>query len=70
MLYIYVVKYNYFRFSQAGLYFDFFLKKISELFVRNVFLYTSQYFGEKYFIEVFTKKFISKSIFFLNNFFS
>lgn len=42
---------------------DFLLKKLCESFVRNVFIYTALFFGEKYMIEVLTKKFIDSFIF-------
>ena len=45
---------------QSGFYMDFLLKKCCEVFIKNVFIYTSQFFGEKYFIEVLTKKIIDK----------
>lgn len=67
MLYSYFVKFEFFRFSQAGYYFDFFFKKISEFFVRNIFVYSALFFGEKYMIEVFTKKIITSVIFNVNN---
>lgn len=51
------------RFCQSGFYIDFFVKKIVEIFIRNVFVYTSQFFGEKYFIEVLTKKAVDKCVF-------
>lgn len=50
------------------MYFDFLYKKFSEVFIRNVFVYTSQFFGEKYIIEVLTKKIIDNFIFNLNKF--
>lgn len=34
---------------------DFFFKKLGEIFLRNFFLYTSLFFGEKYMIEHLTK---------------
>ena len=43
--------FKFHRFFQSGMYFDFFYKKISEVFVRNVFIYMAQFFGEKYMIE-------------------
>lgn len=70
MLHSHFIKANFFRFSQAGYYFDFFFKKLSEVFVRNIFLYTSLFFGEKYMIEVLTKKIIVKSIYNINNLWS
>ena len=48
---------------QSGLYFDFFFKKLSEIYIRNIFIYTSQFFGEKYIIEYLTKKLIDVQIF-------
>ena len=42
---------------------DFFFKKLCEVFVKNVFIYTALFFGEKYFIEVLTKKIIDRYIF-------
>jgi len=61
-------KFYFHRFCQSGFYFDFFLKKISEIFVRNIFIFTSQFFSEKYTIEFFTKKLIDNSIFYLNRY--
>jgi len=49
---------------------DFFLKKCCEVFIKNVFIYTSQFFGEKYFIEVLTKKIIDKYIFLSSKYFT
>jgi len=50
------------RFCQSGWYIDFFLKKSAEVFIRNVFIYTSLFFGEKYIIEGLTKRVIDKLI--------
>jgi hypothetical protein len=50
--------FNFFRFVQTGLYVDFFIKKIIELFVKNYLVLTAQFFGEKYMIEFLTKKII------------
>lgn len=49
---------------------DFLLKKCCEVFIKNVFIYTSQFFGEKYFIEVLTKKIIDKYIFLSSKYFT
>lgn len=70
MLYNVFLTFKFFRFSQAGYYFDYFFKNLSEAFIRNVFIYSAQFFGEKYMIEVFTKKILSNSIYKLNNFWS
>ena len=66
MLFLYFFKKNFILFLQSGLYMDFFFKKISEIFVKNIFIYSSMFFGEKYFIEILTKKIIDNLIF-LNN---
>lgn len=63
MLNFKIVTFNFFRFVQSGLYLDFFLKKIVELFVKNFFIYAAQFLGEKYMIEFLTKKVIDSSIF-------
>jgi len=66
MLDIFFIKFSFHRFCQSGCYFDFFYKKISEVFVRNFFIYSAQFLGEKYMIEYLTKNIFNKSIFFLN----
>ena len=57
------------RFFQTGLYLDFFLKKIVEVFVKNYLVLTAQYFGEKYIIEFLTKKVIDSWFFNINRVF-
>ena len=68
MLYNFFITFKFHRFCQSGCYFDFFYKKFSEVFIRNVFVYASQFVGEKYMIEVLTKKIIDKSIFVFNKY--
>lgn len=63
MLKFRIVTFNFFRFIQSGLYVDFFLKKLIELFIKNFFIYAAQFLGEKYMIEYLTKKIIDSSIF-------
>lgn len=70
MLNFFIFKFSYFRFIQNGLYVDYFLKKIIEIFIRNIFIYTMQFFAEKYIIEYFTKKIIDSYLFNLNKFFN
>jgi hypothetical protein len=41
---------------QSGMYFDYVIKKIAEIFVRNVFIYSATFFGEKFIIEFISKK--------------
>lgn len=66
MLKFKIVEFNFFRFIQSGLYLDFFFKKIIEIFIKNVFIYSAQFLGEKYMIEFLTKKVIDSSIFNIN----
>ena len=49
--------------AQSGFYVDFFFKKTADVFVRNVFIYMSLFFGEKYMIEQLTKKTIDSFVF-------
>lgn len=66
MLKFKIFNFNFIRFVQSGLYVDFFLKKIIEIFVRNFLIYSAIFFGEKYIIEVLTKKIIDNTVFSLN----
>jgi len=68
MLYNFFLTFKFHRFCQSGCYFDFFYKKVADVFVRNVFVYAAQFLGEKYMIEVLTKKVIDKSIFVVNKY--
>ena len=67
MLKFKLIDFKFFRFVNSGLYFDFFLKKFSEIFVRNFFIYSALFFGEKFFIEVLTKKVIDNYIYLVNS---
>lgn len=58
MLNSFLFSFEFSRFCQSGCYFDFFYKKCSEVFIRHVFVYTSQFFAEKYMIETLTKRII------------
>jgi hypothetical protein len=55
--------YNFFLLIQGGFYIDFFCKKSSEFVIRNVLIYTALFFGEKYIIEVLTKKILDSFVF-------
>lgn len=48
--------FNFHKFCQSGFYLDFFVKKQTEVFLKNIFIYSAQFFGEKYMIELWTKK--------------
>lgn len=63
-----LIKFKFFKFVQSGFYMDFIIKKLSEMFIRNVFIYSSIFFGEKYIIEYLTKKTIDSFIFNSNRF--
>lgn len=41
---------------QSGMYLDYIVKQLVEMFVRNVFVYSALFFGEKFVIEFLSKK--------------
>jgi signal transduction histidine kinase len=51
-----------FKCVQNGFYIDFFWKKISEVFLRNLFIYAAQFFGEKYVMGLIFKYYIFRTI--------
>lgn len=57
MKYFFTLLRRFYRFVQSGFYLDFLFKKISEVVVRNLYVYSAQFFGEKFIIEVCTKLF-------------
>lgn len=58
-----LISFKFFRFIQSGFYIDYIIKKITEMFMRNIFIYTGIFFGEKFIIEYLTKKIIDNIIF-------
>jgi hypothetical protein len=66
MLYSYFCTKEFKRAAQSGFYIDFFLKNVFEAVVRNVLVYSAQFFCEKYMIEFFTKKFFVNIIYYFN----
>jgi uncharacterized protein involved in cysteine biosynthesis len=54
--------------AQSGFYIDFILKKLAEVFIRNVFINAALFLGEKYMIEYITKKTVDSLIFNSNKF--
>jgi hypothetical protein len=54
--------------AQSGFYIDFFLKKLAEIFIRNIFVFAALFFGEKYMIEHLTKKTVDSFIYNSNKF--
>ena len=55
MLRLNIICFEFYRFIQSGFYVDFIIKQFCEIFVRNFFIYTPLFFGEKFFIEYLTK---------------
>jgi len=70
MLFLIFFNYIFFINMQSGFFIDFFLKKFIDVIVRNVFIYSGLFFGEKYIIEVLTKTIFDIFICKLNVFFS
>jgi len=68
MLYSHMFKPKYIMFLQSGLYFDFFIKKVGETFIKNFMVLTPLFFGEKYLIEVLTKKIVENFLIRFNKF--
>ena len=52
--------------AQSGFFIDFFCKKLADVFIRNVFIFSAIFFGEKYMIEKITKKIVDFFLFFNN----
>ena len=61
-------KNKWFGKAQSGFYVDFFLKKLSDLFIRNIFIFSAMFFGEKYMIERITRKLVDHFLFKSNKF--
>jgi len=64
---MYMLRYTNFKKSlyirvKSGFYFDFFFKKLLEVLIRNFLVYSALFFGEKFLIEVLTKKILIKFI--------
>lgn len=55
MIYTKFFTFKFYIFAQNGFYFDFLIKKVCEILIRNILIYSSQFFGEKFLIEFFTK---------------
>lgn len=56
--------------AQSGFYIDYFYKKISELFIRNIYIYMAQFFGEKFMIEKWTRFFFFSTTTYFDKFLS
>jgi len=56
-------KTKWFGKAQSGFYIDFFFKKLADLFIRNAFIFSSLFFGEKYMIERLTRKIVDSFLF-------
>lgn len=69
MLFNPLFNFKFLNFFKSGFYIDFFFKKIAEIFVKNIFIYSSFFFAEKFLIEFLTKKCIDNFILKVNSFF-
>ena len=58
MTYFFAITHKFVSFMQSGMYLDYIVKKISEIFVKNVLIYGATFFGEKFIIEFLTRKFL------------
>ena len=70
MLGIFFLDHRFFKSAQSGFYFDFIIKKLTEVFVRNVFVLGFFFFAEKFLIEFVSKDFINKFFYNFSNIFS
>jgi hypothetical protein len=70
MLFCFFFNNRFILLIQSNFYVDFFLKKLCEIFIKNTLIYTAQFFGEKYVVEVLTKKIIDNFLFSNNKFFN
>jgi hypothetical protein len=70
MLFCFFFNNRFILLVQSNFYIDFFLKKLCEVFIRNTLIYSAQFFGEKYIIEVLTKKIIDSFLYTSNKFFN
>ena len=57
---------KFLNFMQSGMYLDYIIKKIAEVFVKNMFIYSSTFFGEKFLIEFLSKKTLDNLTSFFN----
>jgi hypothetical protein len=62
-------KTKWFGKAQSGFYIDYIFKKIVDVFIRNIFIFSAIFFGEKYMIEKLTRKIIESFLFRSNKFF-
>ena len=57
-----LLKKSFYIKAKSGFYFDFFTKKVLEVFIRNFLIYSALFFGEKFLIEFLTKKLLTKLV--------
>lgn len=60
--------FKYLNFFKSGFYIDYIIKKVVELLVKNLFIFSSFFFAEKYLIEFLTKKSVDNAMLKLNSF--
>ena len=66
MLFNPFLNFKFLNFFKSGFYIDYFIKKCVEIFIKNILIFSSLFFGEKFFIEFLTKKTIDNLILNLN----
>lgn len=52
---------------QSGCYIDYVIKKLTEICVRNVFIYAALFFGEKFIVEFISKKTVDNLTLFITS---
>ena len=56
MLYFFGITHKFISFMQSGMYFDFIIKKFSEIFVKNILISGATFFCEKFLVEFISRK--------------
>lgn len=56
------------NFFKSGFYIDYIIKKLAEVVIKNLFIFSSFFFAEKFLIEFLTKKSIDNAMLKLNSF--
>lgn len=60
MLKFFGITHKFITFVQSGMYLDYIIKKLSEIFVKNVLIFGSSFFGEKFLVEFISRKTFDK----------
>lgn len=68
MLFNPLFNFRFLNFFKSGFYIDYTVKKAVEIIVKNLFIFSSFFFAEKYLIEFLTKKSVDNVMLKLNSF--